>query len=470
MTFDQVQLQNNNRQDGMSRTEKRAVFSLAAIFGLRMFGLFLLLPVMAVYASSLPGSTPLMVGLTLGAYGLTQAMLQIPFGLLSDRIGRKKIITIGLLIFALGSVVAALASSIEWLVIGRAIQGGGAISSAVLALTADLTREEQRTKAMAMIGMSIGLVFLLSISIAPPLAGQIGIDGLFWITSIMALLAIVGLHKGVPTPERRILHRDVIPALAQIGEVLKDRQLLRLDFGIFVLHMVLTALFVVVPAQITQVGDLTLEQHWKVYLPILVLSVVAMIPLIMAASRSEKVTLVFRLGTLILGSSLVLLALVSGQGQPQFSLLLLAIWAFFVGFNALEAMLPSLVSRVAPAASKGTAIGVYNSLQFFGVFCGGIIAGVLAGRYGPSSVFWFCAAMAAIWCWVAWAAPGFLLSSSRVISIGEQSPSQIDALVDRIGRVRGVQEVIIVRGETLAYLKVDDKELDIAALHQLKQT
>jgi MFS family permease len=468
--LDQVQLENIQQPDGLTAVEKRAVFSLAAIFGLRLFGLFLLLPVLAIYAATLPGSTPLYVGLALGVYGLTQAMLQIPFGLLSDRIGRKKIITIGLLIFAAGSVVAALASTIEWVIIGRAIQGGGAVSSAVLALTADLTREEQRTKAMALIGMSIGLVFLLSITIAPPLASQIGVEGLFWITSILALLAIAGLHLVVPTPRRRVTHRDVIPAREQIGDVLRNPQLLRLDFGIFVLHMVLTALFVVLPGQIIRIGELELAQHWQVYLPVMVLSVMGMLPLIIASSRSGKVTAIYRIGAAILGLGLVILALATAVERPLFSMLMLGIWVFFVGFNALEAMLPSLVSRISPAASKGTAIGVYNSLQFFGMFVGGIVAGVLAGNYGPASVFWFCAGMVALWIVVAGFAPAFTLSSSRVVFIGDQSPSQIDELIDRIGRVRGVQEVTIVRGETQAYLKVDDKELDIAALHQLNQT
>ncbi len=323
---------------------------------------------------------------------------------------------------------------------------------------------------MALIGMSIGLVFLLSITIGPPLAGQIGVAGLFWITSILALLAIAGLHLVVPTPERRVLHRDVIPVREQIGKVLRNPQLLRLDFGIFVLHMVLTALFVVLPGQITEIGEIELGQHWKIYLPVLVLSVLGMLPLIIASSRTGKVTAIYRISAVILGLGLVVLALGTATERPLFIVLLGGLWVFFVGFNALEAMLPSLVSRISPAASKGTAIGVYNSLQFFGMFVGGLVAGLLAGNYGPASVFWFCAVMVALWVVIAVFAPGFTLSSSRVISIGNQSPSQIDALIDRIGRVRGVQEVTIIRGETLAYLKVNDKELDIAALHQLNQT
>ncbi len=455
----------------MNASERRSVFALAGVFASRMFGLFLLLPVLALYGSELPGSTPVLVGLALGIYGLTQALLQIPFGMMSDRFGRKAIITVGLMIFVLGSVIAALADSLTWLIIGRAIQGGGAVSSAILALTADLTREEQRTKAMALIGMSIGAVFLTSMALAPPLSSRIGVDGLLWITAGLGLLALILLHSVVPTPSRHLRHRDVTPTGARLLAVLRDPQLLRLDGGIFVLHLVLTALFVVVPVQLSNLGGLALEDHWQVYLPVLVASVLGMVPLVILGSRHGRVNSMFRVAILVVLIGLLVMILVTrGQGLGLIWLAF-ALWIFFTGFNALEAMLPALVSRVAPAADKGSAIGVYNTCQFLGVFIGGSVSGWLVGRFGTDAVFGFCATLVVIWLGVAFIAAEFRLASSRVIHVGDGvNSSQLDALVDRIRAVRGVQEVTIVRGEALAYLKVDDKELDIAALQQLDQT
>ena len=449
------------------------MITLVGIFALRMFGLFLLLPVLALHAGEFAGATPYLTGLALGVYGLTQAILQIPFGMMSDRIGRKQVITLGLVIFALGSIVAALASTIEWVIIGRAIQGGGAVSSAVLALTADLTREEQRTKAMAMIGMGIGMVFLLSMGLAPPLSGWIGVQGLFLLTAVLAILAILLLHLRVPTPINRPLHRDVLPVWGQMHQVLRNAQLLRLDFGIFVLHMVLTALFVILPGQLL-LGKLDVSEHWKVYLPVLILSVAAIAPIIRGSARTDQANLIFRVATLLLAVALMMLGVFSAAGAYGFYGLLFSLWLFFVAFNGLEAILPSLVSRVAPAAGKGTAIGVYNSLQFFGVFVGGLAGGFVAGRYGPEGVFALCAALALIWGMVAWCSPSFNLATSRVISItpkGQSLPAQphfdVDAFIDRIRDVRGVQEVTFVHGETFAYLKVDETELDTATLNQL---
>ena len=440
--------------------------SLAGITSIRMFGLFLLLPVLAAYAADFPKSTPLLIGMAMGAYGLTQALLQIPFGLMSDRFGRKLIISIGLLLFFCGSVVAALATSVEWLIAGRALQGSGAVSAAVLALTADLTREEQRTKAMAGIGMAIGAVFLLSLTVAPPLAQAIGVDGLFWLTALLALLATAILLLFVPTPERRLRHRDVVPVSSQISAVLADGQLARLDFGIFILHLLMTAMFVVLPGEISRLGGLDLALHWRVYLPVVLLSVIGMIPLILIGSRPGLASGMFRLATGILVISLASLALASGNFHNFFALLI-SLWLYFVGFNALEAMLPSLVSQVAPAASKGTAIGVYNTMQFLGIFFGGLLGGLVAGHFGAAMVWWLGAAIAMLWVMVNWLAPEFELLSSLVLNLEAQSEVQRQALVDRISQVRGVKEVTILQGEPLAYLKVNDKDLDTDALYQL---
>ncbi len=443
-----------NRPGPMSRQERRAVISLASIFSLRLFGLFMLLPVLAIYAADFSDGTPAMIGMALGAYGATQALLQIPFGLLSDRLGRKPIIIAGLLIFAVGSVIAALADSVAGVIIGRAIQGAGAISSAVLALTADLTREEQRTKSMAVIGMSIGFVFLLSLIVSPPLQHLIGVDGLFWMTAILALAAILVLLFAVPTPHTTILHRDVQPVSGQILQVLRDRSLLRLDVGIFILHLLLTALFVVLPELLQQKSGLSVEEHWKFYLPVLLLSVIGMLPFVLLGSVQKKVTLAYRLAIALLFIALVF---ISASIQGQMMWLLLALVFYFSAFNALESMLPSLVSRVAPAAAKGTAIGVYNSAQFLGVFFGGVIGGMVSGRYGVEWMLLCCAMLALIWLILALCAGSFKLAESRVISIGHRQKAELQGLIERMREVPGVEDVTIIAGESLAYLKVDSE-------------
>ena len=454
----------------MNAMERRSLLALSGVISSRMFGLFLLLPVLALYAAAMPGSTPFLVGLALGIYGLTQALFQLSFGMCSDIFGRKGVITLGLLIFIAGSVIAALSDTLPWLIAGRAIQGAGAVSSAVLALTADLTREEQRTKAMALIGISIGAVFLTSMALAPVLSLYIGIPGLFWLTAGLGVVALLLLHGVVPSPSRHLRHRDVTPTASRMPAVLRDPQLLRLNVGALVLHLVLTALFVVLPAELSRMGDMTLHEHWKVYFPVLLLSVIGMVPLIAAGSRADRIAPMFRVAIFLLLAGLGGMALVTwGDGGP-FLWLAACLWVFFCGFNALEAMLPSLVSRVAPAADKGTAIGVFNTFQFFGVFAGGGLSGWMTGQYGAGAVFLLCAALALAWLAIAWLSPAFRLSSSRVIHVGNPSDySHVEALVDRIRAVRGVQEVTIVRGEALAYLKVDDRELDTAALQKLDQ-
>ena len=380
----------------MTGQTRRAVAALAGIFALRMLGLFMLLPVLAIYAARLPGGTPLLMGLALGIYGLTQGLFQIPFGMASDRFGRKPVITIGLLVFIIGSVVAALADSISGLIIGRAIQGAGAVSAAVLALTADLTGDEQRTKAMAVIGISIGAVFLLSLMVAPPLQSTIGVAGIFWLSAGLGLVAVAVLWWVVPGPGSLVqaAHQSATASTAQFGDIFADRQLLRLNFGVFFLHMTLTAVFVTLPALLEDKSGIPLAGHWKLYAPVLVLSVVGMIPLVMLGSRDRSVGVAFNSAVGLLGLSTIALAWSAGGGMEA---LLVALWLFFVAFNALEAMLPSLVSRIARPAGKGAAIGVYTTFQFLGMFVGGVVAGWLSGRFGAGGVYWFCAAAAGLW-------------------------------------------------------------------------
>jgi MFS family permease len=379
--------------DRMSPEERRTGASLASIFALRMLGLFLILPVFSVYAKTLPGGDNLaLVGFALGAYGLTQAFFQIPFGIASDIWGRKRVIVIGLVLFAIGSFVAAWAPDMTWVIVGRVLQGAGAISAAVTALAADLTREEHRTKVMAMIGSSIGLVFALSLVGAPLLYGWIGMGGIFSLTGIMALLAIILLLKAVPPAPAPHGHEKL-----PLRRVLMDADLLRLNLGIFVLHMTQMAMFVVVPHALVNFGGLEATAHWKVYLPAVLVSFAIMIPAIIAAERKGKMRPIFlsAIGLLVVVQTGLLLA--------HQSLWALALWLtlFFVAFNVLEATLPSLVSRTAPPTAKGAALGVYNTTQAIGLFIGGAVGGYIAQNFGDNAVFAASTGLILIWLIVA---------------------------------------------------------------------
>ena len=376
----------------MSGQEVRTSASLASIFALRMLGLFLILPVFAVHARTIPGGdSPALVGLALGIYGLTQGVLQIPFGAASDRWGRKPVIVAGLVLFAVGSFIAASADDIFWTIIGRAVQGAGAISAAVTAFIADATREEHRTKAMAMVGASIGLTFALSLVGAPPLYAAIGMGGLFALTGVLALAAIAVVTWVVPSAPPRIEHDD--PATA--ASVVFNPQLLRLNFGIFALHTVQMAMFVVVPVLLVERAQLPLPNHWWVYLPVVLVSFGLMMPPIMAAERRSRMRVLF------LSAVGLLLVVQLGLLLHAPSLMWIAGWLllFFVGFNILEASLPSLVSRVAPSSAKGLALGIYNTTQAIGLFAGGALGGLVAARWGAQGVFACAAVIMGVW-WV----------------------------------------------------------------------
>ncbi len=375
--------------DAMTGAEKRAGAALAAIFALRMLGLFLILPVFAVHARDIPGGDDLtLVGIALGAYGLTQAMFQIPFGMAADNYGRKPVIVFGLLVFAAGSVLAALAPDIWWTIAGRILQGAGAISAAVTALAADLTREQHRTKVMAMIGSSIGLMFAFSLVAAPALYDVVGMAGIFWLTAVLAVAAI-GLVTHVvppappPPPGPKPAFRDV----------LLDTRLLRLNLGIFTLHMVQMAMFVVVPGLLIRYGDLPLAAHWKVYLPVVIGSFVLMVPAIVVAEKRDKVQPVFLSAVALLLATLLAMWL----GADSFAMVVGGLLSFFVAFNILEAMLPSLISRAAPARAKGAALGVYNTTQALGLFLGGAAGGWLVKNYDAGAVFAGGAAVTVLW-------------------------------------------------------------------------
>lgn len=446
----------------MTRTERRAAVSLAAIIMTRMLGVFMILPVFALYAEGLEEVTPLLVGTAIGIYGLTQALLQIPFGMLSDRYGRKRIITIGLLLFAAGSVVAAMADSIYIVILGRALQGSGAVAAAIMALTADLTREEHRTKAMAIIGMSIGVAFAASMVIGPLLNEYIGVSGIFWFTALLAGLAIVVLWTRVPTPAISRVHRDAELVPEATRSVLHDTQLLRLDAGILILHTILTASFVVLPLILFNQLGIETKYHGLVYLIVMVGAVMAMVPFIIIAERKRRMKQVFSGAVAIVGLAQL------GLGWNAFGLVgfVFFLWLFFTAFNLLEASLPSLVSKTAPADRKGTAMGVYSSSQFFGIFLGGILGGWLHGEYGVSAVFYMAALLAAVWFLLAVTMREPRYVRSMVVPVGEMNETQAQLLAKRLIGLKGVSEAIVIAGEGEAYLKVDGKLLDQQALSE----
>ena len=450
----------------MTRAEKRATSGLAAIYGLRMLGMFLILPVFALYAEHLPGGdNHTLVGLALGMYGLTQALLMIPFGMASDRIGRKKVIIFGLVVFAIGSLVAALAADIYWTIAGRALQGAGAISAAVTAMLADLTREEHRTKAMAVIGSTIGVAFAVSLVAGPALSRVIGVPGLFALTGVLALAAISVVKLWVPDPSASHFHADAQPNPARLKGVLKDGQLLRLNFGIFALHAAQMAMFVVVPVALKNSG-LAADHHWAVYLPVLLGSFVLMVPAILYGEKRGQMKPVF-IGAVAL---MLLSQLGLVVGIDSLWGIVGALFFYFVAFNLLEASLPSLISKLAPASAKGTAMGVYNTAQAMGLFFGGVFGGWLAQQYNFHAVFLFCGALMAIWLLASLSMTAPPAIKTRLFRVGVMPEDQAALLRMQLAGVAGVVEAAVLAEEGVAMLKVSIKGWDEAGARSLLET
>lgn len=447
----------------LSRTEVRATAGLAAIYGLRMLGMFIILPVFAFYAEHLPGGDNYtLIGIALGAYGLTQAILQVPFGWLSDRIGRKPVIYMGLILFAIGSFVAAAASDIYIVILGRVIQGAGAISAAVMALAADLTREEHRTKAMAAIGMTIGATFALSLVIAPVLNRLIGVPGIFAMTGVLALLAMVVAARVVPNPSLSRFHSDTEASAGRFYNVLRNSELLRLDLGVFVLHAVLMALWLVVPLSLRQTG-LAADHHWYIYFPVLLLSMVLVIPAIIYGEKKAKLKQVFVLAVAVLLASEVLLALISESLWGIATALLV----FFAAFNLLEATLPSLISKIAPVGAKGTAIGVYSSVQFLGTFVGASAGGYLYEHYGSVALFAFCGGLVTLWLMFAATMKPPAAVRTKMYPVQEMDTGKATGLSRELAALYGVYEAQVLGSEGVAYLKVDMQGFDEQGVAQL---
>lgn len=439
----------------MSPEELRASLALSSIFGLRMLGMFAILPVFAFYAEGLPGGDNLtLVGIAVGIYGLTQSCLQIPFGWWSDRYGRKPVIYVGLAIFAAGSFIAALGVNIWVVILGRMLQGAGAISAAVMAMTADLTRDEHRAKAMAMIGSTIGATFAASLVLSPWLDHAIGVPGIFAMTGVLVLASIWVVHALVPDAPQST-HCPDVRGLVQFATVLRNPQLARLDYGVFALHAVLMALFIAVPLEL-RAGGLPVERHWQVYLPVMTGSFLLMLPAVLGTARPARLKAAFVGSIAVLLVSQAALPWMTGAAWLIAALLLV----FFTAFNALEAHLPTLVSRIAPGEARGMAIGVFASIQFFGAFFGAAAGGFLYGRWGTPGIVIFDAALIVIWLAVAAGTRVPAPRSIRAYALPVLDRGTAERLLARLRTQPGVHEARIESAERRAVLAVDSDGFD----------
>ena len=443
---------------GLNRIEKKAAFSLAAVFGLRMLGLFMILPVFAIYGQQLIGYSPIWIGLAIGAYGLTQALLQIPMGILSDRYGRKPVILFGLLVFLVGSIVAALSDSIYGVVFGRALQGMGAIASAVLALAADLSREEQRPKVMATIGMFIGLSFTFAMVLGPIVAETL-VYMVYLVYRRFNHCCMALIQFMVPYSVNKAPRGDNVALPEQISTLIRDPQLFRLNLGVFVLHMALTASFVTLPKQFVNAG-LALESHWQLYLPTLIGSFVLMVPFMIMAIKKKKEKQFFSGAVLLLACALFLLWYL----PTTITSLVVLVVMFFTAFNYLEATMPSILSRLAPAGVKGSVMGIYSSSQFMGAFCGGLIGGAIASHADEHAIFLVMACSCLLWFGAATGLKPLKKSKSFSFKTTITCEQQADKVAEELINMPGVIEATLVHSEAVAYLKVDDKVADLAKI------
>ena len=445
----------------MNALERRSTFALSSIFALRMLGLFMIIPVFSVAGQTYEYATPALLGLAVGIYGLTQAILQIPFSLIADRYSRKPLVVFGLLLFALGGAIAAMSDTIYGVIIGRAIAGGGAVSAVVMALLADVTREENRMKAMATMGMSIGVSFAVAFSLGPWLTGLVGISGLFWVTTIMGLAAISMLFL-VPKVTRH--HRNYQQGyLAQLKQVLKMGDLNRLHVSVFSLHLLLTAMFIYVPSQLIDFAKIPLNSHGWVYLPLLVISLFFAFPSIVLAEKYRKMRGIFltAIGGIILGLGILIF------GFESKYILLTGLGLFFIAFNVMEALLPSWLSKAAPIQSKATAMGVNASSQFLGAFFGGVTGGQLLLLNHTALGWSILTGLAIVWLLISFglAQPRYL--SSMVLRLPEHK--QTDEWTSQLLAIRGIEEVVVMSDQQVAYVKVDKQQIDDATRQDLTQ-
>ncbi|MFS2222448.1 MFS transporter [Pantoea sp. B65] len=435
----------------MTPVELRATWGLGTVFSLRMLGMFMVLPVLTTYGMALQGASEALIGFAIGIYGLAQAVFQIPFGLLSDRIGRKPLIVGGLLVFVLGSVIAACTTSIWGVILGRALQGSGAIAAAVMALLSDLTREQNRTKAMAFIGISFGVTFAIAMVIGPIVTHAFGLHALFWMIALLATLGIVITLLVVPTSPHHVLNRESGMVKASIREVLANSRLLKLNFGILCLHILLMSSFVALPGQFEQAG-FPAEQHWKVYLVTMLVAFAGVVPFIIYAEVKRRMKRVF-IGCV----ALILIAeIVMWGAGGHFWTLVFGLQLFFLAFNLMEAILPSLISKESPPGYKGTAMGVYSTSQFIGVAIGGSVGGWVYGNVDAQSVFLLGAVLAAVWLFVSFSMQEPPYVSSLRITL-QDAQGSFDKVEQRLKAQPGVSAVFIVPEEKSAYVKIDSK-------------
>ncbi len=446
----------------MDLLERRSVLALALIYLFRMLGLFLILPVISVAADGLTGADAALIGTAIGIYGLTQASLQIPMGMWSDKIGRKRVIVIGLLLFAVGSLICANADNITTLIIGRAVQGAGAIASTLMALLSDVTREQNRTKAMALVGVSIGASFMLSLIFGPWIFALVGLSGLFYLSFALSLLGIVLIIFAVPNIVQHTFRRDTTPSLQALGSVLKDSKLRFLNVSVLLLHASLMALFVTVPDLLINQFNLPLSEHSWFYMLVMGFAFVGMLPLVVIAESKGKMKGILVVVLVLLGTSSIFLQWASDLWW--FGILF---WVYFVGFNALEATLPSLISKLAPVGYRGTAMGVFSTHQFLGTFLGGVGGGWLLQNYSQSGVFWVVGVVFLAWSLVGFTQPAPRQLSSLAFSLPNITEEEITKLADQLTQIQGVEGMQIFKDEQTAYLKVDKKILDKDTLKRL---
>ena len=448
----------------MIHSEKKAVFSIASIYAFRMLGLFIILPILSLYTDDIIDATPTLIGVALGIYGFTQALLQITLGILSDYYGRKPIIMLGLLLFILGSVIAAFSVTIYGIIIGRAFQGAGAIGSTLIALVADVTKEENRMKAMSVIGMTIGLSFVLAITLGPMLNNIIGLSGIFGLTAVLGSIGIIILHYWVPTPKHVYIHRDSRTVVGKIKQVLAMPELMRLNIGIFILHAILTALFLAVPMILENDLSIMESQQWQVYLPILMISFLIMIPFIIIAEKKNLIKPIF-VGAIIVLTLTQILLFTCDHYIFMMSFILIL---FFASFTLLEAALPSLVSKISPLGSKGTAIGIYSSIQFFGIFIGGTVGGLLFNAYAAIGVFIFNGILCMLWIITALTMQKPKVLSTKILHFNTaQCKLSAKALQSTILTVPGVNEAMVCFDESVIYLKINKYNFNQAKLTAL---
>jgi len=449
----------------MNSTEKKAALTLSSVFALRMLGLFMLLPVFSIVGQNLTGYTPALIGLAIGAYGLTQAIFQIPFGWMSDRFGRKPIILFGLVLFAIGSIVAAFSDHIYGVIVGRLLQGCGAIASAIMALAADLSRDEQRTKIMASIGMSIGGAFAIAMIVGPGLTTLVGLKGLFMIIAVLAMVAMLVIYFLTPDPDHQFAQRDSIASRGQFSRIFRDGQLMRLNFGIFTLHFLLTSFFVAFPNRLAGLG-VDLAQHSWIYLVTMVAAVLLMLPMIIFAEKNRQHSRVMLVGVLLIAA----VQFCFGMFSFPLTLVVIAMVVYFTGFNLMEALLPSMISRIAPLSGKGTALGVYSTSQFAGAFLGGPVAGLIMQYKGMDGIYLVGAFMAILWALLLLGLKNPPALTAYTLTMPDVAEDAFPSLIDEIKAIEGVSEAIALPEAGAVYLKVDKKNLDNESLAKYGRT